>query len=166
MKEINVNDIVRFNDGNLELEVRISPDEDTVWLTQDQMAELFGTSRTNVIDHIGNIYKENELDENSTSRKFRQVQKEGKRNVKRNILYFNLDMIISVGYRVKSIRGIQFRKWANRILKDYMMKGYAINRNRFDLTVLDNALKLLDNAKLDGNFLLDAEQMLGVFYLV
>lgn len=77
-------------------------------------------------------------------------------------MYYNLDVIISVGYRVKSIRGIQFRKWANRILKDFMVKGYAINQNRFDLTVPDNALlKLLDNAKLDGNLLLDAEQMIG-----
>ena len=107
------------------LEVRL--DEDTVWLTQAQMAELFQTDRTSIVRHINNIYKVEELDRESTCAKIAQVQMEGSRKVTRSIPYFNLDMIISVGYRVNSKRGIKFRQWANRILKEYLVKGYAVN---------------------------------------
>ena len=98
-----------------------------MWLTQAQMAELFETDRTSIVRHINNIYKVEELDRESTCAKIAQVQIEGKRTVKRNIPYFNLDMIISVGYRVNSKRGVKFRQWANRVLKEYLIKGYAVN---------------------------------------
>lgn len=115
-------------DNKTELEVKF--DGDTVWLTQYQLAELFQGSRTNIVEHIKNIYKTAELDEDSTCRKFRQVQKEGKRTVERQIDHYNLDVIISVGYRINSKRGTQFRRWATQRLKDYLVKGYAVNEKR------------------------------------
>ena len=118
--------------------------DDSVWLTQGQMAELFNTSRTNIIEHISNIYSDEELDKNSTCQAFRQVRKEGKRTVTRTIPFYNLDMIISVGYRVNSKQGIIFRKWATSILKDYMIKGYAVNQKR--LEYLEKTVKLIDIA--------------------
>ena len=117
--------IYQTEDGQTQIDVRL--ENETVWLTQAQMAELFETDRTSIVRHINNIYKVEELDRESTCAKNAQVQIEGKRTVKRNIPYFNLDMIISVGYRVNSKRGVKFRQWANRILKDYLIKGYAVN---------------------------------------
>ena len=117
--------IYQTEDGQTQIDVRL--ENETVWLTQAQMAELFQTDRTSIVRHINNIYKVNELDRESTCAKITQVQIEGKREVNRTIPYFNLDMIISVGYRVNSKRGIKFRKWANLILKDYLVKGYAVN---------------------------------------
>ena len=117
--------IYQAEDGQTQIDVRL--ENETVWLTQAQMAELFETDRTSIVRHINNIYRVNELDREATCAKIAQVQIEGKRTVKRNIPYFNLDMIISVGYRVNSMRGVKFRQWANRILKEYLMKGYAIN---------------------------------------
>ena len=111
--------------GQTQIDVRL--ENETVWLTQAQMAELFQTDRTSIVRHINNIYKVEELDRESTCAKIAQVQIEGKRNVKRNIPYFNLDMIISVGYRVNSKRGVKFRQWANKVLKEYLVKGYAVN---------------------------------------
>jgi len=111
-------------------QINVKFDGDTVWLNQYQLAELFQGSRTNIVEHIKNIYKTGELDENSTCRKFRQVQKEGKRIVERQIDHYNLDVIISVGYRVNTKRGIQFRQWATQRLKDYLVQGYAINEKR------------------------------------
>ena len=108
------------------------------------MAELFGSSRTNIIDHINNIYKDKELDKNSTCQNFRQVRLEGKRKVSRIIPFYNLDMIISVGYRVNSKEGIFFRKWANKVLKEYLLKGYAVNQKRLDY--LEKTIKLIDIA--------------------
>jgi hypothetical protein len=102
-------------------------EDETVWLTQAQMAELFQTDRTSIVRHINNIYKIDELDRDSTCAKIAQVQIEGNRKVNRSISFYNLDMIISVGYRVNSKRGIKFRQWANRVLKDYLVKGYAVN---------------------------------------
>ena len=122
------NDIIiiyQTEDGQTQIDVRL--ENDTVWLTQAQMAELFLTDRTSIVRHINNIYKVEELDKESTCAKIAQVQIEGKRTVKRNIPYFNLDMIISVGYRINSKRGVKFRQWANRILKAYLVKGYAVN---------------------------------------
>lgn len=117
--------IYQTEDGQTQIDVRL--ESDTVWLTQAQMAELFETDRTSIVRHINNIYKVEELDRESTCAKIAQVQVEGKRNVKRNIPYFNLDMIISVGYRVNSRRGVKFRQWANSVLKQYLVKGYAVN---------------------------------------
>ena len=117
--------IYQTEDGQTQIDVRL--ENETVWLTQAQMAELFETDRTSIVRHINNIYKVEELDRESTCAKNAQVQIEGKRTVKRNIPYFNLDMIVSVGYRVNSKRGVKFRQWANRILKDYLIKGYAVN---------------------------------------
>lgn len=116
-------------DGTIQLEVQLH--EETVWLTRPQMALLFNTTPQNVTMHIGNIYTEEELDENSTSKDFLLVQKEGNRSIKRRAKFYDLDVIISVGYRVKSKRGTQFRKWANAVLKDYLLRGYAVNQ-RFE----------------------------------
>ncbi len=136
------NEIVLFENQNVKLEVNMK--DETVWLSQQQMAELFNSSRTNIIEHINNIYSSGELDRISTCQDFRQVRKEGKRDVERTIPFYNLDMIISVGYRVNSRQGIIFRKWANKILKDYLLKGYAINQRR--LEYLEKTIKLIDIA--------------------
>lgn len=126
------NDVVIFKNGELELEVTVSENRENVWLSQDQMATLFDVDRSRVTRHIKNIYDDNELVENSTCAENALVQTEGKRKVKRTIKIYNLDMILAVGYRVKSPNGIIFRKWATSILKDYMIKGYTINQKRLD----------------------------------
>jgi prophage maintenance system killer protein len=118
--------IYQTDDGKTQLDVKL--ENETVWLTQAQMAELFQTDRTVIVRHIHNIYKSEELEESSTCAKNAQVRFEGGRTVKRVIPYYNLDMIISVGYRVNSKRGVKFRQWANGVLKDYLIKGYAINQ--------------------------------------
>lgn len=118
--------IYQTEDGQIQIDVRL--ENETVWLTQAQMAELFQTDRTSIVRHINNIYKVEELDREATCAKITQVQTEGKRRVSRNIPYFNLDMIISVGYRVNSKRGIKFRQWANKVLKEYLVKGYVVNQ--------------------------------------
>ena len=117
--------IYQSEDGNTRINVNLQGE--TVWLSQQQMSELFKTDRTSISRHIKNIYKTEELDKKSTCAFFAQVQDEGFRKVTRKIPYYNLDMIISVGYRVNSKRGTQFRIWANKILKEYLIKGYAIN---------------------------------------
>ena len=117
--------IYQTEDGQTQIDVRL--ENETVWLTQAQMAELFQTDRTSIVRHINNIYKDEELVRESTCAKIAQVQSEGKRSVKRTIPFFNLDMIISVGYRVNSKRGVRFRQWANRILKEYLINGYVVN---------------------------------------
>lgn len=126
------NEVVIFKNGELELEVTVSENRENVWLSQDQMATLFDVDRSRVTRHIKNIYDDNELVENSTCAENALVQTEGKRKVKRTIKIYNLDMILAVGYRVKSPNGIIFRKWATSILKDYMIRGYAINQKRLD----------------------------------
>lgn len=126
------NEVVIFKNGELELEVTVSENRENVWLSQDQMATLFDVDRSRVTRHIKNIYDDNELDENSTCAENALVQTEGKRKVKRTIKIYNLDMILAVGYRVKSPNGIIFRKWATSILKDYMIKGYTINQKRLN----------------------------------
>ena len=117
--------IYQTDDDQTQIDVRL--ENETVWLTQAQMAELFQTDRTSIVRHINKIYADDELDRDSTCAKIAQVQKEGQRTVRRSIPYFNLDMIISVGYRVNSKRGVKFRQWANCVLKQYLIKGYAIN---------------------------------------
>ena len=125
---IEKNEIVLFTDNDIKLEVPITPEQETVWLTQEQMSVLFETARSSIAYHIGKIFKEGELDKNSSVDIFdRSENKES-----RPPMYYNLDVIISVGYRVKSKRGIAFRKWANSVLKEYIIKGYAVNHNRMN----------------------------------
>ena len=128
MKQIDLNNeivIYQSEDGKTQLDVKL--EGETVWLTQTQMSELFQTDRTVINRHIRNIYKSGELEEEATCAKNAPVRIEGKRTVSRTIPYYNLDMIISVGYRVNSIRGVRFRQWANSVLKQYLIKGYAVN---------------------------------------
>ena len=125
MKEDQKIVIYQTPDGKTQIDVRL--EDETVWLTQTQMAQLFKSSRTNVLEHIQHIYEVEELEKEATCRNFRQVRQEGKRMVNRTMTMYNLDMIISVGYRVNSKRGVKFRQWANKIIKDYLIKGYAIN---------------------------------------
>ena len=117
--------IYQTEDGQTQIDVRL--ENETVWLTQAQLAELFEKTPQNITMHIGNAYKEGELDRDSTCKEYLQVQQEGKRTVSRTVKYYNLDVIISVGYRVKSKRGTAFRIWARKVLKDYLVKGYAVN---------------------------------------
>ncbi len=128
--EENNNNIVIYqtDDGMTKIDVKL--ENETVWLSQQQMAELFSTSRTNIVEHINNIYEEEELDRNSTCQNFRQVRKEGNRMVNREIPYYNLDMIISLGYRIKSKVATNFRRWATERLKEYMIKGFTIDDER------------------------------------
>ena len=113
-------------DETIRLEVRV--ENETVWLTQQQIADLFQSSRTNVVEHVMHIYEDEELEESSTCRKFRQVQIEGNRRVNRQIPFYNLDMILSLGYRVKSVVATRFRRWANKVLKEHMLKGFSVNQ--------------------------------------
>lgn len=158
---MNKNEIVIFTDGDqsqIKIEVRL--EEDTVWLTQAQMALLFDTTRNNVTIHIGNIFKEKELGEKSVCKDFLLTAKDGK-NYKTKL--YNLDVIISTGYRVKSIRGTQFRIWANKILKEYLLKGYAVNQRieKVEREVFQLKDKIEDiNIKLQTNL----PQTEGVFY--
>lgn len=121
--------IYKNSEGNIQIDVRL--EEETVWLTQEQLAILFGKGRSTITEHIGHIFEEGELDQSRTCRKFRQVRQEGERTVERDIDHYNLDVIISVGYRVKSHQGTQFRIWATQRLKEYIIKGFALNEERF-----------------------------------
>ena len=120
--------IYQAEDGKTKIDVRFV--DETVWLSQQQMVELFKTSRTNIVEHIAHIYEEGELDEISTCRKFRQVRQEGNRTVSRELPFYNLDMIISLGYRVKSIIATHFRRWATERLKEYLIKGFTMDDDR------------------------------------
>ena len=120
--------IYQAEDGKTKIDVRFV--DETVWLSQQQMVELFKTSRTNIVEHIAHIYEEGELDEISTCRKFRQVRQEGSRTVSRELPFYNLDMIISLGYRVKSIIATHFRRWATERLKEYLIKGFTMDDDR------------------------------------
>ena len=120
--------IYQSEDGQTHIEVRM--EDETVWLSQQQMAELFQTSRTNVVEHIKHIYEDGELQETATCRKFRQVQTEGTRQVNREIPFYNLDMIISLGYRVRSVIATHFRQWATQRLKEYIIKGFTMDDER------------------------------------
>ena len=138
--------IYKTPDGKTSIEVKL--EKETVWLSQKQMAELFDKDSDTIGLHLRNIYKSGELDEISTTEKYSVVRQEGKRNVKRQIKFYNLDAIISVGYRVNSKRGVLFRKWATQLLKDYLVKGYTINQQRLQkqaeqLNELKEAIKIL-----------------------
>lgn len=123
-------DIVKYENGGISLDVNVSIDGETVWLNQKQIAVLFNTTIKNIAMHISNIYSDKELEEKRTGKDFLLVQIEGSRRIKRKIKHYNLDMIISIGYRVNSKRGIEFRRWASSILKQYLLKGYSINEKR------------------------------------
>ena len=127
----NTNDIIIYQspDGTTSLDVRL--DHETVWLTQKQMAELFDKDSDTIGLHIRNAYKEGELQPDGTAEDSSVVQNEGTRKVRRKIRFYNLDVIISVGYRVKSKQGTQFRQWASRVLRDHIVKGYTLNEQRF-----------------------------------
>ena len=128
--EENKSEILIFKTSDEKISVDVRFEGETVWLSQQQMAELYQTSRTNVVEHIKHIYEEEELDADSTCRNFRQVQKEGNRNVSREIPFYNLDMIISLGYRVKSKIATQFRQWATKRLNEYIRKGFTMDDER------------------------------------
>ena len=145
-------------DEAVKLEVRL--EDETVWLTQAQLVELFQSSKANISEHIKNIYEQGELEENSTVRDFRTVRQEGKRQVVRNISYYNLDAIISIGFRVNSKRGIQFRQWANKVLKEYLLKGYSINRR---LSELEKTVAL-HSEKIDFFVRTSLPPVEGIFY--
>ena len=150
-------EIVLFENQGVKLEVNLK--DETVWLTQKQMADLFDKDRKTITRHIQNIYKDEELEEKSVCSFFEHTASDGK---KYNVRYYNLDMIISVGYRVKSKNGVTFRKWATKILKDYTIKGYAVNQKR--LEYLEKTIKLLNIAnrmdeRLENN---DAKEILKV----
>jgi len=157
------NEIIVYQnkEDSTRLEVRI--EDETVWLSQAQMAELFQTSAQNITIHVGNVYREKELKKSATCKDFLQVQKEGKRLVNRTVQLFNLDVIISVGYRVKSKRGTQFRIWANKVLKDFLLKGYALSQ-RFER--IENDMYTMKNEL--GEIKLQLETSLppnqGIFY--
>ena len=126
------NEIILYKpDETLALDVRV--EDESVWLTQAQIVDLFTSSKSNISEHIKHIFDTGELDKTSTVRKFRTVKNEGNRKVTRTLEFFNLDVIISVGYRVNTIRGVQFRQWANKILKEYLLRGYSINQRLMQL---------------------------------
>lgn len=120
--------LYQTEDGTTRIDVRLQ--NETLWLTQMQMAELFQKDKRTISEHIANVYEEGELSQEATVRNFRTVQKEGNREVKRDLASYNLDVVISVGYRVKSIRGTQFRIWATQRLKEYLIKGFALDDER------------------------------------
>ncbi len=145
-------------DETVKLEVRM--ENETIWLTQAQMVDLFQSSKANISEHIKNIYEQEELEESSTVRDFRTVRQEGKRQVVRNLTYYNLDAIISIGFRVNSKRGIQFRQWANKVLKEYLLKGYSINRR---LSELEKTVAL-HSEKIDFFVRTSLPPVEGIFY--
>ncbi|TDN83500.1 Fic/DOC family protein [Salegentibacter sp. 24] len=132
--------IYKTETGQTQIDVRL--EEETVWLTQAQMIALFESSKANISEHIKHIFSSGELDDNSTVRKFRTVQREGKREVARDRMHYNLDVVISVGYRVNSKRGILFRQWANKVLKEFLLQGYSINEK-----ILREKTRQLDELK-------------------
>ena len=149
-------EIVKFVDGELELEVNVSPKEETIWLTQEEIGYLFGKARNTITEHINIIYKNNELDEHLTCRKIRRVKYEGVRKIEREIKMYNLDIIIYVGYRVNSSKAQIFRKWSNKVLKEYLLKGYVINENRVTVSN-ENYIELRNEVSNINNRLIKLE---------
>ncbi|MBD5173023.1 MAG: DNA-binding protein [Bacteroidales bacterium] len=132
MESNQTNEIILYQpDDTLALDVRV--EDESVWLTQAQIVELFTSSKANISEHLKHIFESGELNRKVTVRNFRTVRKEGNRTVSRTLEFFNLDVIISVGYRVNTIRGIQFRQWANTVLKDYLLRGYSVNQRLMQL---------------------------------
>jgi prophage maintenance system killer protein/predicted nucleic acid-binding protein len=165
----NTGEIVMYQTVDGQTSISVKLENETVWLNQYQMAELFCQTRQNINLHISNIFKENELEVWATCKDSLQVQEEGGRKVKRRIPYYSLDVIISVGYRVKSPRGTQFRIWANKVLRDYLVKGYTVNEQRLreqsrQLEELKQTVKLLGNVV--GNHELTSEEATGLLKVV
>jgi len=156
-------EIVIYHSDVLSQHIEVRMEDETVWLTQAQMQELFASTKQNISLHINNVFKEGEIEEASTVKEYLTVQQEGNRTIRRNVKIYNLDVIISVGYRVKSQRGTQFRIWANKVLKEYLLKGYAVHQ-RFDR--IENELFTLKNRF--NEFDLQIKNILprneGVFY--
>ena len=165
---VNVSNIVLYNDG--ELELKVSLNEETIWLTQKQLSELFNVEIHTINYHIKNIYKQKELDKISTIRKIRIVQKEGNREIQRDVEHYNLDMIISIGYKVNSITATKFRQWTTSILKNYITNGYVINGEKITnerFVALENDVNILKSQmntvqSLIKNNTLETAQ--GIFY--
>ena len=147
------NNLILYNNGEIELKLSVS--NDTIWLTQKQISELFDKDVRTINDHIKTIYRDRELYEDSTIRKFRIVQKEGKREVSRDVLHYNLDIVISVGYKVNSKKATKFRQWATNVLRNYILNGYTINSDKIthqrfkelesDVTVLKQKVNTIDS---------------------
>ncbi len=168
-KQINTGEIIIYQteDGQASLEVKLI--KETVWLNLNQMAGLFQRNKSVVSRHISNVFRTGELSKGATVAKFATVQIEGDREITRNIEYYNLDMIISVGYRVNSLRGTQFRIWANKILKDYLVTGYALNEKRLQSQIeqyeaLKQSIKLIDN--IVDRKLLSTSESEGLFRVI
>lgn len=159
--------IYKTSDGKTRLDVKF--EEETVWLNLNQISLLLQKDKSVISRHINNIFKEGELDRNSTVAKFATVQLEGNRKIQREIEYYNLDVIISVGYRVKSKRGTQFRIWANSVLKEYLVKGYALNEKRLKeqtekLKELEKTLEIFSNVV--ENYQLNRDEFSGILKVV
>ena len=152
----NNNEIVIFETEDKAVTLSVPVEQETVWLNRNQMSELFDRDVKTIGKHINNALKEELSADNSTVAKFATVQIEGEREVERNIEYYNLDVIISVGYRVKSKRGVEFRKWANSVLKQYILQGYAVNHNR--IAQLGEVIKIMNRTQNE----LDSQQVLNV----
>lgn len=160
--------IYQSEDGLVKMEAMVDPSGETIWATQKAIAGLFNVAVNTINYHIQEIYKTSELQEDSTIRKIRIVQKEGSRNVSRQVILYNLDMIISVGYRVNSIRATKFRIWATRIIKQYMLKGYAVNRSVVSeqkYEELKKAVGLLENV-FSKELMLTSDQAVGLFDVI
>ncbi len=163
IKRKTMNEIVIYHAEQLNQQIEVRIEDETIWLTQAQIVTLFDSSKANISEHIKHIFQTGELTPEATVRKFRTVRKEGNRTVTRNLVHYNLDMIISIGYRVNSIRGTQFRIWANKILKDYLLKGYALN-NRMN-RIEDNLQKLTEKVEgIDLQIKANLPPNQGIFY--
>ena len=150
------NEIILYETSDHSVKLNVNTDGDTVWLSMEQLTDLFERDKSTISRHIRNVFKEGELERAATVAKFATVQTEGDREITRYIEYYNLDVIISVGYRVKSQRGIEFRKWANKVLKDYIIKGYAVNNKRIEQ--IGEVIRIMKRAENQ----LDAKQVLSV----
>ena len=147
-----LSNLVVYNDG--ELELKVSVDSETIWLTQKQLIELFGGTKQNISLHNNNIFKEKELNKISTVKDYLIVQKEGNREVARSIEHYNLDMILSLGYRINSIKATKFRQWATSVLKNYIQNGYAINNHKITeqrLFALENDMQFIKSKIKDNS---------------
>ena len=150
------NEIILYETSDHSVKLNVNTDGDTVWLSMEQLTDLFERDKSTISRRIRNVFKEGELERAATVAKFATVQTEGDREITRYIEYYNLDVIISVGYRVKSQRGIEFRKWANKVLKDYIIKGYAVNNKRIEQ--IGEVIRIMKRAENQ----LDAKQVLSV----
>ncbi|MGA7750111.1 MAG: RhuM family protein [Gallionella sp.] len=159
--------IYQAADGRTQIDVRF--EQDSVWLTQRQMSEVFDTTPENILMHLKNIFQDAELDENATAKDFLAVQTEGKRRVERNLKHYNLDAVISVGYRVSSKRAVQFRQWATQRLREYLVQGYSLNQQRLEaqqekLAELKQAISL--SARLIHNKNLTTDESQGILAIL